>query len=176
LASRIITGLGYAYGNSYTMPFIKEFFAGGSSDIRAFRARSLGPGSFYAGNIDSLGFLAEQPGDIKLELNTELRAKLFSVIYGAVFLDAGNVWTVREDTLRPGAKFSNKFFSEMAVGTGVGLRVDVSFFVLRLDVAFPLRKPFLPPGDRWVFDQIDFGSKDWRRQNLVFNLAIGYPF
>lgn len=176
LASRIITGLGYAYGNSYTMPFIKEFFAGGSSDIRAFRARSLGPGSYYAGNVDSLGFLAEQPGDIKLELNTELRAKLFSVLYGAVFLDAGNVWTVREDTLRPGSKFSNKFFSEMALGTGVGLRLDVSFFVLRLDVAFPLRKPFMPPGNRWVFDQIDFGSKDWRRENLVFNLAIGYPF
>ncbi len=176
LASRIVTGLGYAYGNSYTMPFIKEFFAGGSSDIRAFRARSLGPGSYYAGNIDTLGFLPEQPGDVKLELNTELRAKLFSVIYGAVFLDAGNVWTVREDTTRPGSKFSNKFFSEMALGTGVGLRVDVSFFVLRLDVAFPLRKPFLPPGNRWVLNQIDFGSKDWRRQNLVFNLAIGYPF
>lgn len=176
LASRIITGIGYAYGNSYTMPFIKEFFAGGSSDIRAFRARSLGPGAYYAGNIDTLGFLPEQPGDIKLELNTELRAKLFSIIYGAVFLDAGNVWTVRNDTTRPGSKFSNQFFSEMALGTGVGLRIDVRFFVLRLDVAFPLRKPFLPPGKRWVFDQIDFGSRDWRRQNLVFNLAIGYPF
>ena len=73
--------MGYAYGNSYTMPFIKEFFAGGANDIRAFRSRSLGPGSYYAGNRDT-AFIADQPGDIKIEMNTELRFKLFSISAG----------------------------------------------------------------------------------------------
>lgn len=125
---------------------------------------------------DTTVFLPDQSGDIKLELNTEFRAKLYSVFHGAVFVDAGNVWLFRENALKPGGKFSKEFLSELAVGTGVGLRIDVNFFVLRLDLAFPLRKPYLPKGQRWVFDQIDFGSKEWRSSNLVFNLGIGYPF
>ena len=167
LASRIITGLGYAYGNSYTMPFIKEFFAGGSSDIRAFRARSLGPGSFYAGNIDSLGFLAEQPGDIKLELNTELRAKLFSVIYGAVFLDAGNVWTMHDSQDRPGGKFQlNNAVKEMALGTGIGLRYDLDFFVIRVDWGVGLHLPY----------KSGFYNLPNFRDSQSLHLAIGMPF
>ena len=176
LASRAIGGIGYAYGNSNTMPFVKEFFAGGTSDIRAFSSRSLGPGSYYGGNPKVVGYLPEQPGDIKIEANTEYRAKLFSVVRGALFIDAGNTWTVREDSLRPGAKFSNAFLSEVAVGVGAGLRLDFNIIVLRLDAAFPVRKPYLPSGSRWVFDEINFGSSDWRKENLVFNLAIGYPF
>lgn len=176
LASRVIGGVGYAYGNSNTMPFVKEFFAGGTSDIRAFSSRSLGPGSFYGGNPKVVGYLPEQPGDIKLEANTEYRAKLFSVVRGALFIDAGNTWTVREDSLRPGAKFSNAFLSQVAVGVGAGLRFDFNIIVLRLDAAFPVRKPYLTTGSRWVFDEINFGSSDWRKENLVFNLAIGYPF
>jgi outer membrane protein assembly factor BamA len=175
LASRIDAGMAYAFGNSSAVPFIKEFFAGGTNDIRAFRSRSLGPGSYYAGNPDS-AFLPEQPGDIKLELNTELRAKLFSIVNGAIFADAGNVWTARYDSTRPGSQFSSKFLSQTAVGIGAGLRFDLSILVLRLDVAFPLRKPWLAEGSRWVINQIDFGNSEWRSQNLVFNLAIGYPF
>ncbi|HNP22403.1 MAG TPA: BamA/TamA family outer membrane protein [Panacibacter sp.] len=176
LASRFNAGIGYAYGNSLTMPFIKEFFSGGATSIRAFRARSVGPGTYYGGNPQVEGFLPDQPGDIKLEANTELRAKLFSYLYGAVFVDAGNVWLVRADSARPGGKFSKSFLKEVAMGTGVGLRLDVSFFVVRLDVAFPIRKPWNAEGDRWVFDKIAFGSSDWVKENLVYNIAIGYPF
>ena len=176
LASRALAGIGYAYGNSTTLPFIKAFFAGGTNDIRAFRARSLGPGSYYAGNAAVVGFLPDQPGDVKLELNTEFRAKLFSVFYGAVFVDAGNIWSLKENPQTPGGKFTNKFLNDFAVGTGAGLRIDISFFVLRLDVAFPIRKPYITEGSKWVLQDVNFGSSDWRKQNLVYNLAIGYPF
>lgn len=173
--ARLLGGYGYSYGNSYALPYIKSFFAGGTNDIRAFRSRTLGPGRYYAGNPrDSL--VGDQPGDIKLEVNAEYRAKLFSIVRGALFVDAGNVWTSREDPSRPGSKFSSQFSKEIAVGVGAGIRVDASILVLRLDLGIPVRKPYLPEGERWVFDQIDFGNKDWRRDNLVFNLAIGYPF
>jgi outer membrane protein insertion porin family len=86
------------------------------------------------------------------------------------------VWLYRDNPLKPGAKFSKEFLSELAVGTGVGLRFDFNFFVLRLDLAFPLRKPWLPKGDRWVWDEINIGDKTWRKENLVLNLGIGYPF
>ena len=91
-------------------------------------------------------------------------------------MDAGNIWTMKSDSSRPGSKFTGNFMKEMAVGTGLGLRVDVSFFVLRLDFSFPVRKPFLADGNRWVIKDINFGDSEWRKQNLVFNLAIGYPF
>jgi len=175
-ANRLIVGVGYPYGNSSSLPFIKQFFIGGNNSIRAFRSRSLGPGT-YLPKVDTITkFLPDQSGDIKLEMNTEYRFKLISVVNGAVFVDGGNIWLYNKDTLKPGAEFTNQFMKQLAVGTGVGLRVDVSFLVLRLDVAFPLRKPYLPAGHRWVIDQIDFGSAHWRGSNLVFNLAIGYPF
>lgn len=182
IASRIIVGVGAPYGNSGELPFIRQFFMGGTNSIRAFRARSVGPGSYRA-NTDTDSFLPDQGGDIKLELNTEYRAKLFSVVHGAIFVDAGNIWLWNkdegdggEDLGRPGAEFTGKFLNQLAVGTGAGLRFDLSFLVLRLDLAFPLRKPWLPEGERWVLDDIDFGGKNWRKENLVFNLAIGYPF
>ncbi|MES1222199.1 MAG: BamA/TamA family outer membrane protein, partial [Bacteroidota bacterium] len=175
-ANRLIVGVGYPYGNSSSLPFIKQFFIVGNNSIRSFRSRSLGPGT-YQPTIDSITkFLPDQSGDIKLEMNTEYRFKLVSVVNGAVFVDGGNIWLYNKDTLKPGAEFTNKFMQQLAVGTGVGLRVDISFLVLRLDLAFPLRKPYLPEGQRWVIDQIDFGNGTWRRNNLVFNLAIGYPF
>lgn len=174
LANRIIAGFGYPYGNSRELPFVKQFFVGGTNSVRAFRSRSLGPGTYRVPiNKD---FLPDQSGDIKLELNTEFRAKLYSVIHGALFIDAGNVWLYRDNPFKPGAKFSKGFLSELAVGTGAGLRFDFNFFVLRLDLAFPLRKPWLPKGERWVWNEIKFGDKIWRQENLVFNLGIGYPF
>ncbi|MXN89754.1 BamA/TamA family outer membrane protein [Flavobacterium sp. Sd200] len=183
IASRIIVGVGAPYGNSGELPFIRQFFVGGTNSIRAFRARSIGPGSYRNPDIDANSFLPDQGGDIKLELNTEYRAKLFSVVHGAIFADAGNIWLWNkdegngtDDSGRPGAEFTGKFLNQLAVGTGAGLRFDLSFLVLRLDLAFPLRKPWLPEGERWVFDDIDFGSRAWRKENLVFNLAIGYPF
>lgn len=173
LASRIIVGTGFAYGNSTELPFIKQFFIGGTNSIRAFRARSIGPGTW---KDTTSTFLPDESGDLKLEFNTELRAKLFSVVHGAVFLDAGNIWLREKNPNKPGAEFSGKFLNQLAVGTGVGLRFDLSFLILRTDLAWPLRKPYLPDGEQWVMDEIDFGSKYWRRDNLVFNLAIGYPF
>ncbi|MFI5124376.1 MAG: BamA/TamA family outer membrane protein [Chitinophagales bacterium] len=165
LASRLTGGIGYAYGNSLTMPFVKEFFAGGANDIRAFRSRSLGPGSYYAGNRDT-AFLPDQPGDIKMEMNTELRFRLFSVVRWAFFVDAGNIWTLRNDPLRPGSMISKNFLNQVAVGVGTGLRLDVSILLIRLDVGIPVREPFLPEHQRWVFDH----------KNYVVNFAIGYPF
>lgn len=175
LASRIIVGVGIPYGNSKELPFIKQFFIGGTNSIRAFRARSIGPGT-YNPNVEESSFLPDQSGDLKLELNTEYRAKLFSIVHGALFVDAGNIWLMNDNENKAGARFSSKFIDEFAVGAGAGLRFDLSFLVLRLDLAFPLRKPYLPEGDRWVIDKVRFGDPDWRKENLVFNLAIGYPF
>ncbi len=180
LASRIIAGFGYPYGNSSELPFIKQYFVGGSNSLRAFRSRSVGPGTYRPSEVSLTNFLPDQSGDIKLELNTEYRAKLTGIVNGAVFVDAGNVWLYRDNPdpakLKPGARFSKDFVNELAVGTGVGLRFDLSFLILRTDLAFPIRKPWLPKGGRWVFDQINFADKKWRRENLIFNLAIGYPF
>jgi outer membrane protein assembly factor BamA len=179
LASRIIVGAGYGYGNSNSMPFIKQFFIGGTNSLRAFRARSLGPGTYYGGNAVNLSknsFLPDQPGDVKVELNTELRFKIASIVRGAFFIDAGNIYTMREDSVRPGSKFTKNFINQFAVGTGAGLRFDLNFLVLRVDLAFPIRKPFETGGPAWVIDKVNFGSSQWRKENLVLNLAIGYPF
>jgi outer membrane protein assembly factor BamA len=175
LASRIIAGAGFAYGNSNEMPFIKQFFNGGTNSIRAFRARSIGPGSFD-GTATTSGFLADQSGDLKLEFSTEYRAKIYDIVKGALFVDAGNIWLLKDNIEKPGAQFSRAFLKELAVGVGAGLRFDFSFLVLRTDLAFPIRKPDLPDGDRWVLDQVSLGNSSWRKENLVFNLAIGYPF
>ncbi|MGL2993207.1 BamA/TamA family outer membrane protein [Flavobacterium sp. TSSA_36] len=176
LASRIIVGTALPFGNSKEMPFIKQFFIGGTNSIRAFRARSIGPGSSIDPALNTEGFLADQSGDIKIELNTEFRTTLFSFVKGAAFIDAGNIWLLNENKDKPGAKFSKNFMKEMAVGAGLGLRFDFNFLVLRTDFAFPLRKPYLPEGKRWVIDQINLGNGAWRKENLIFNLAIGYPF
>ena len=180
LASRVIAGIGYPYGNSFELPFIKQFFIGGSNSIRAFRARSVGPGTYRPDQTSLKNFLPDQSGDIKLELNTEYRTQLAGIVHGALFVDAGNIWLYRENPdpqkLKAGATFSKEFLSELAVGAGFGLRFDLSFLVLRTDLAFPIRKPWLAQKNRWVFDEIKFGEKNWRKENLVFNLAIGYPF
>lgn len=174
-ANRLILGSGFAYGNSRDLPFIKQFFIGGTNSIRAFRARSIGPGSFDSRNTNA-SFLPDQSGDLKFEINTEYRTKLFSVINAAVFIDAGNIWLLNDDPNKPGSKFSSKFYEEIAVGAGVGLRFDFSFLILRTDLAFPLRIPYNEKSKRWVLDQVNIGDKDWRKNNLIFNLAIGYPF
>lgn len=186
LATRINTGIGYAYGNSVTMPYIKQFAVGGSSSIRAFPARSIGPGTY---NIRKMApeqriLFIDQRGDVKIEGNAELRYDITKMFKTAAFIDAGNIWLLREETdstdgkfLRTGGKFEkDKFLKQLAVGTGLGVRLDFNFFLLRFDLAFPLRKPWLPDGERWVFNKIDFGSSNWRKENLILNIAIGYPF
>jgi outer membrane protein insertion porin family len=178
-ASRIIAGYGYSYGNTTSLPYVKQFFIGGTNSLRGFRARTLGPGTYRdpAINLDQIS--ADQSGDIKLELNTEYRPKIAGIVKGALFIDAGNIWLQREETgplARPGVKFSKDFLKELAVDAGFGLRFDLTFLVLRTDLAFPIRKPWLQEKDRWVLNDVNFGDKNWRKDNLVFNLAIGYPF
>lgn len=175
LASRVIGGLGYSWGNSTTMPFAKSFFVGGPNDLRAFSIRSLGPGGYYAGNPRTAAyFLGDQPGDMKLELNTELRKPLFSIVQGALFVDAGNTWLIRNDVTRPGGTFSNQFYKQVAIGGGAGLRFDASVLVLRVDVGVPFRGP--DPGYegfQWHFKKMDWS---WIQSNWIWNIAIGMPF
>lgn len=179
LATRFIAGYGHSFGNSVSLPYIKQFFIGGTNSLRGFRARTLGPGTYRDPNIDLGQISADQSGDIKLEFNTEYRPKIAGIVKGAVFMDAGNIWLQREETgpfARPGVKFSKDFLKELAVDAGLGLRFDLTFLVLRTDLAFPIRKPWLPEGSRMVLGDINFADKQWRKDNLVFNLAIGYPF
>lgn len=176
IASRIIVGTGYAYGNALTMPYIRQFSTGGSNSIRAFPARSIGPGSYDVrqdtSDVNNILFL-DQRADIKLEGSVEFRYDITKMIKTAVFMDAGNIWLWDEDDQRPGSQFDRRtFLNQLAVGTGAGLRFDFNFFLLRFDLAFPVRKP----KESWVWDEIAFGDKGWRRENLILNIAIGYPF
>jgi outer membrane protein assembly factor BamA len=177
-ANRLILGLGMPHGQSEQLPFIKQFFVGGNNSIRAFRSRSLGPGRYYVGqNVGKqTGFFPEQTGDIKIEMNSEYRHSLSGILNAAVFVDAGNIWLFNENPTQPGGKFTKDWMKELAVGAGVGLRIDLTILLLRLDIATPIRKPWLAEGQRIVINQIDFTKKDWRRENLVLNLAIGLPF
>jgi len=176
LANRLLIGFAYPYGNSQQLPYIKQYFIGGNNSIRAFRSRSIGPGTYQDPNADSLAYFPDQSGDLTLEMNTELRYKINDILEPAIFIDAGNIWTYRKDPLRPGAEFTKDFMKQLAVGTGIGLRINLTILLLRVDLGMPLREPWLPEGHRWVIDQINFGDRQWRRKNLVLNLAIGYPF
>ena len=175
VALRAMVGYGYAYGNSSSLPYVKQFYIGGPNSLRGFRARELGPGSFDPYK-DSKLYIPDMTGDIKMEFNAEYRPHLFSILRGALFVDAGNIWLLNENENKPGAKFTKNFLKEMAVDAGFGLRFDLTFLVLRTDLAIPLRIPYLPAGERWVMNKINFGDSDWRKSNLIFNLAIGYPF
>jgi len=174
LASRFIAGAGWAYGNSITLPYAEQFFIGGSSSLRAFRARTIGPGSFYETKQE---FQANQSGEVKFELNSELRYSLTKLFKVAAFVDAGNIWLRKDAIDKPGSGLDwGDLLTESAMGAGVGLRIDASVLVIRFDLAMPLRKPWLNPGDRWVIDQIRFGDGQWRKENLILNIGIGYPF
>jgi outer membrane protein assembly factor BamA len=175
-ALRMLTGFGLPYGNSATMPYIKHFFAGGAYSVRGFPAFSLGPGTFAPPDDLSSLFFLQQGGEIRLEANAEYRFPLFSVLKGAWFFDAGNTWLTNPNEQIPGGAFSRAFYKELAASVGAGLRADVQFFVFRVDLGMPIRKPWLPEGERITINQINPSSKDWRKRNLVLNLAFGYPF
>ncbi|WP_026838668.1 BamA/TamA family outer membrane protein [Gillisia sp. JM1] len=165
IATRLFAGLGIPFGNSDVMPFSKQYFSGGPYSVRAFRIRSLGPGSYEPEESENTSYF-DQSGNLRLEGNIEYRFPIISFLKGAVFADAGNVWTTRENPALPGGKFGKDFLSELGVGAGVGLRVDIQNFVIRLDVAAPMRVPFLPEGERWTF----------AFDEPIFNFAVGYPF
>jgi len=177
LAARLMAGVGIPYGNSTILPYSKQFFIGGSNSLRGFRARSLGPGTYNVADVyNGSDFFPDQSGDIKIEGTVEYRPHLFGFMEGAVFADFGNIWLFNSNAGQPGGVFNGQFINQMAADAGVGLRFDLTVLILRLDVGMPIRKPWLEKGDRWVFDQIDFGSNSWRKDNLIFNIAIGYPF
>ncbi|WP_295123446.1 BamA/TamA family outer membrane protein [uncultured Chitinophaga sp.] len=194
-ASRVFAGVGIPYRNSTFVPVLKQYQAGGSNGIRAFRQNTLGPGAYHVPDtlpaaVRNFFRNAPQTGDIKLEFNTELRFSATKMLQAAAFIDAGNIWVARNtfvydlaeaifDTTRTSfsnKKFSSKFYKELGIGGGLGLRLDFSFIVVRADVAMPFHKPWLPEGERWVFNRIEFLSPEWRRDNLVVNFGIGYPF
>jgi outer membrane protein assembly factor BamA len=183
LAARIFAGVAKPFGNSSVLPYSKQFFSGGPNSIRAFHINSIGPGTYNQEALER-GFL-QLGGELKLETNLEYRFTIYNFFKGALFVDAGNVWllksnpaTIASPEAPPplGPPFSaSTFRKELAVGAGIGIRVDVSFFILRFDLASPLRKPW-QSGNEWVADEIDFRSPTWRDDNLVLNVAIGYPF
>jgi len=158
------------------MPYIKQFFSGGAYSVRGFPAFSLGPGTFAPPEDQRSLFFLQQGGEIKLEMNAEYRFPIVSVMKGALFVDAGNTWISNPNPDIPGGVFSNSFYKEMAASYGFGLRADVQFFVLRLDLGIPFRKPWLPEGERYTINTFNLSSSQWRRNNLVLNLAFGYPF
>jgi outer membrane protein insertion porin family len=175
LASRLILGAGFPYGNSERLPYQKQFVIGGTNSIRAFHPRTLGPGAFIPPEHLQGRFNLYQAGELKLEANLEYRYDITNIFKWAFFFDAGNVWRLREDEETPGGKFSaDSFLEQIALGVGTGLRIDVSFFVLRFDFAIPLAIPYSEhPG---FLDPIQPFRWPWLRNNLVFNLGIGYPF
>lgn len=167
IAARVFGGVLYSYGNSETAPYTDQFYVGGANSVRGFTVRSLGPGSFKPENTKYA--YMDQTGDVKLEANVELRARLFGDLHGAVFFDAGNVWTLRDDAKRPGARLTTSTLKRIAFGTGAGLRYDLSFIVLRFDVGVALHAPY---------DTAKSGFYNIERfkDSLGFHFAIGYPF
>ena len=180
LAYRLNFGMARPYGVSAgILPYEKYFFAGGGTSIRAWQARRLGPGSSTpitgpGGNYD---YRNEQPAEMILESMFEYRRKLFSYFDMAVFLDAGNSWMIGRDDARPGADFRyDRFYKEIAVGTGAGLRMDFDFLVIRLDLAIKALDPARQEGERWILDNIRFNRPLGEKGQTVFNFGIGYPF
>lgn len=168
LVSRILVGIEHAYGNSSEVPYSEQFYVGGANSIRAFTVRSIGPGSYRPPREERNGYF-DQTGTFKLELNAEYRFPIVSVLHGAAFIDAGNVWLLKNDPLRPGGQLKgSSFFRDIALGTGVGLRVDIGMLVIRGDLGYGLHTPYRN-GTGHYFN-VAF------KKAFAFHLAIGYPF
>jgi outer membrane protein insertion porin family len=179
IAYRLNLGMARPYGVSNgVLPYEKYFFAGGSTGIRAWQPRRLGPGSYTPPILEdgSFDYRFEQPGDILFEGMFELRSKIYGYFDGAFFIDLGNSWTFLPDPTRPGANFEfNRFYKEIAVGTGLGLRMDFDFLVFRLDMGVKALDPARAQGDRLIIG--NFFRNFWgERGQTVFNIGIGYPF
>ncbi|GAA4820929.1 BamA/TamA family outer membrane protein [Algivirga pacifica] len=176
LASRVFAGIGIPIGETEALPFSKQYFVGGANSVRAFKTRRVGPGVWTTDDVNA--DFALRAGDIKLEGNVEYRYDLSKYLKWAWFFDAGNIWLKNDEInidglpAREGTTFEfSEFYKQLAMGTGMGFRIDAIFFVLRFDMAIPLRNPAEP--DPWVIKNIDF---PWLADNTVFHIAIGYPF
>lgn len=179
---RLNTGLAIPYGNSQVVPYVKKFFVGGTSSMRAWRVRSLGPGTYR--DTSAVTYYSST-GDIKIEGNIEYRYKIFSSLKGALFADIGNIWNLRIDTLNPESTFRfDRFYKEFGIDAGMGFRFDFTYFVMRLDVATRIYDPsYLSiDEDPWVIrnfclycDTDGDGYKEFGK-DLLLQLAVGYPF
>ncbi|WP_373701331.1 translocation and assembly module lipoprotein TamL [Porphyromonas loveana] len=173
LATRVGSGIIYSYGNMKVAPYNEQFYVGGANSIRAFTVRSIGPGRFVP-NADNLYSYLDQVGEFKLEANVEYRGKLFGDLHGAVFLDAGNIWLLSEDQTRPGGSLAEvgsigNFLNSIALGTGVGVRYDLTFLVVRFDVGFGLHMPY-NTGRKGYYNIPRF------KDAIGYHFAVGYPF
>jgi outer membrane protein assembly factor BamA len=165
---RAFVGVGFPYKNSVAMPFERQYYEGGANGIRGWQVRSLGPGSYKQTTTSTY---VNQTGDIKIETNVEYRFKLFWILEGAVFVDAGNIWAIKDDPQRPGSLFQfSKFFNDLAIGTGFGMRFDLKFIILRTDIGLKLRDPSFPADMRWIT------GRSFSNNDLGLVIAIGYPF
>ena len=164
---RFYAGIGIAYGNSVALPFEKAFFAGGANDLRGWKMGFLGPGSYYNDASDAN---YDQFGDMQIEANIEYRFPIYKVVKGALFVDMGNVWLLKPSPSLPGGEITlTDFLPEIAISTGLGLRLDFNFFMIRLDPAIPIKVPWAPAGNPWYFGKLQF-------RDIVWNFGIGYPF
>ncbi len=162
---RQFVGIGLPYGNSQDMPFERSFYGGGANGLRGWLYRTLGPGAYVPVSED-----IEKTGDLQLELNAEFRFPLYNIVNGAVFVDAGNVWTYHPNESMPNSEFRfDSFYKQFALDAGVGIRLDVSFLILRFDIAYAMRNPYIntETGSHWRFGQ---------GNNFRLQAGIGYPF
>lgn len=181
LAFRIRGGVAYAYGENGLLPYEKYFFSGGSISNRAWKPRRLGPGSYnHIEENGQVSYRFEQQGEIILESSLEFRQKLLGFLHWAAFVDAGNIWTIQEDNSRPGSGFNiSDFYKEIAVGAGLGLRLDFSYFILRFDASAKIVDPARPLGSRFILSSGFYDPPFNIRGNtepIVYTLSIGYPF
>ncbi|OFY96229.1 MAG: hypothetical protein A2309_08900 [Bacteroidetes bacterium RIFOXYB2_FULL_35_7] len=171
LATRLFLGLGLPYGNSNQLPFVKQYYCGGANGIRAWSVRSLGPGTYF----DPKSTYQFQSADLKLESNIEYRFDIFWMFKGALFVDAGNIWFLNSTELGADAKFMfDRFYKDLAVGTGLGIRIDLSMFIFRFDFGLKLRDPKEEIGKRWIIAYKKFNIMDDFLKNI--NIGIGFPF
>ncbi len=168
IVSRVLLGAAHAYGNSKEVPYSEQFYIGGANSIRAFTVRSIGPGSYHAPK-DLVNGYFDQTGTFKFEVNTEYRFPIVGDLHGAAFIDAGNIWLLKNDPLRPGGKLEGKtFLKEIALGTGAGVRYDLGMMVIRVDVGYGLHTPY-SNGTPHYFN-VPF------KNAFAVHLALGYPF
>ncbi len=198
LAARFAVGIALPFGFTSDVPYVKQFFVGGPASIRGWPARSLGPGGYEdtTFNVNSVRnlLLFYQTGDIKMEFNLEYRFDLFWRLKGAMFLDGGNIWTLQEDPDRCGSQFrfstpnspcsvetrsrAGPFYTQIALSSGMGLRLDLTYFILRLDLGVRLRNPFPLRGTNGNVSEQDFwfDLSKWQFRDINWNIGLGYPF
>lgn len=178
LAARFAIGMGIPLRKNGNIALLDRYVVGGTSSVRAFAPRTIGPGSTPRDTSQQTSLtVGKYTGNMLFESSIEYRMPIGKFPELAFFVDCGNIWLTSGPDATDASKFRfNRFYRELALGTGVGLRVNLGFFVLRLDLAVPLSKPYLPVGDRWVANNMKFGSKEWRKENLNWNFSFGYPF